>query len=373
MKLSRTYLSAFLIATTFSSTVFADKSKQYSKEEILKAIYKPESYPKTLFWVWSPNIKELESKFAQTKTPQDMFGLYCQSGKPVRKLTTRIRAIVPRAPQGLPVTTAAKIVEDQKERIKDSVSKFYFKAARGLKGSFNQCVDHNNNDDLDNVTFPGAFHADIEHIVLDFKSERAQKPRQDNMDTTSFVFVDRDHPILLVPQGLTEFEWRGEGGSKVGKKVRPVGLTDKSEPLAPDSIKKAGHSFCKISKNAFSPALVQGDDPSIFPGGDIVFIEWLNLFSRYTMLIPKDVQKDYFKEKHNHSSGHHFIDSDGNFQIERAVSRNGLVDLWEDYLLTATTVKEAQSTDPQIIDYEVELDLKLFCAYGRPLSDLVSK
>lgn len=61
----------------------------------------------------------------------------------------------------------------------------------------------------------------------------------------------------------------------------------------------------------------------------------------------------------------------GKVAISESVNRQA--GYWFDYLTQNTTVKEAQTKDPQVIEYEATLDLEKFCLYGRNLSDLQTK
>ena len=46
--------------------------------------------------------------------------------------------------------------------------------------------------------------------------------------------------------------------------------------------------------------------------------------------------------------------------------------IWDDYTDEFTTVKEAQSSDPYEVNFQISLDLNLFCSYARAIADLVS-
>jgi hypothetical protein len=95
----------------------------------------------------------------------------------------------------------------------------------------------------------------------------------------------------------------------------------------------------------------------------------------YTMLIPLELQKklwphlvvrggkwlwmDYF-----------FLKEDGSYNFQRAIVDRKSI--FEEYIKTFTKVKEAQTSDPQVLNFEVSLDLSVLCQYSRPISDLVS-
>jgi hypothetical protein len=47
--------------------------------------------------------------------------------------------------------------------------------------------------------------------------------------------------------------------------------------------------------------------------------------------------------------------------------------LWRQYFDHMTSVKEANTDNPQIVRFEATLDLAPFCSFARPVADLVSK
>lgn len=368
-----------MLLTACSTT---HSGKEYTSEEILKAIYKPDMYPDGLYWGWSPNIKEMEPLLSKWKSAKDAFGFYCQSGHQIRKLSTKITAVITLSPSGVAVSKAAEIIQKQSELVKKNTANFYLMATKSLGDSFTAGVNTSNNE----VSFSAVPQPKYEQIVQEIKSSRTKILKNSTYVvkpySQSFIFVDRDHPLILASDGLPEFEWKFEYYSAgIGPKVRPSGInTHVSNPesisVEFNEINRSGNHFGKISQTPITVALVKPKDAEtiVYPLGDMHFIEWANLFSKYTMLIPKETQQQYF-EGRNTTSGRlfHFIDENGNIQTDKAVTSQGLIDLWEDYFKTFTVVREAQSLDPQIVNYEVELNLEPFCAYGRPIEDLISK
>lgn len=74
--------------------------------------------------------------------------------------------------------------------------------------------------------------------------------------------------------------------------------------------------------------------------------ETSQLMSRYTIMQPGASPSDAVEQKDN---------------------------LWVDYIHTYTSATEAQNDDPQVITYDLTLNLKRFCEYGANVDDLKSK
>jgi hypothetical protein len=82
------------------------------------------------------------------------------------------------------------------------------------------------------------------------------------------------------------------------------------------------------------------------------------------MLIPEPEQRRLWGSRTYFTTG-------SGFNLSAAVRERDR--LWERYLQTFTSRKEAQSANPRLVDYEVSLDLGLFCAYGRAVADLTAR
>lgn len=82
-------------------------------------------------------------------------------------------------------------------------------------------------------------------------------------------------------------------------------------------------------------------------------------FNEYTLILPKDVQTKVF--------GRPFVDQSIKYAVEERSK------LWQYMALRYTTVKEAVNDDPDTLNFEIGLDLSLFCQYKRRVSDLVSR
>lgn len=120
--------------------------------------------------------------------------------------------------------------------------------------------------------------------------------------------------------------------------------------------------------NVFEFGNKNGDYQRMFALMPLIFAETFYFPNFYTMLIPEEEQKGIWKGSHSSKA---FFVSGGKFQLGEAVRDR--YSLWDAYFQSFTSYKAAQTKDPRVIDYEVSLDLSLFCAYGRPVDDFISK
>lgn len=65
------------------------------------------------------------------------------------------------------------------------------------------------------------------------------------------------------------------------------------------------------------------------------------------------------------------VDDDGKQSISEALEKRDAI--WIRYINRFTKIKEAKSSNPKIINIDLELDLNGFCRYGRNISDLQSQ
>ena len=106
------------------------------------------------------------------------------------------------------------------------------------------------------------------------------------------------------------------------------------------------------------------DGKILYPLYPVIPFETEFLPRHFTMLIPEATQNDLFEKRT------YFLKDDGSFNLSAAISERDR--LWEAFINGQTSLKESQTDDPQVIDFEVELNLDIFCSYGRLVSDLVT-
>ena len=98
----------------------------------------------------------------------------------------------------------------------------------------------------------------------------------------------------------------------------------------------------------------------------------------FTMLIPPEEQAKLFRERRNkygttvtHSERPFGVNDQGVLAASTAIEDQEPI--WRSYFASFTNVKESVTDDPYVINFQVELDLNPFCAYGRNTADLMSK
>lgn len=120
-----------------------------------------------------------------------------------------------------------------------------------------------------------------------------------------------------------------------------------------------------------------------------IFAKELNfLTSDYTMLEPEEFQHERYSGKSECRAGTAGPDSiyeDGPYEEGEAIAvkDNGEASIsqaieykrhiWERYLIRHTNIKKTVSSDSQITNYDLTLDLSDFCRYGRSIESLTSR
>lgn len=288
---------------------------------------------------------------------QPMFDQFCFKGKQKRPVTRKIKLVLPKQAQGQIVTDAAEADQEIHRRAREII-KNYFAIGQTWGQPFKMPLqrDRNGNDLILGLTSKG--EKDLIGYFKGAVSPSELWPSIIEQDASSKKAV-----LGFVPLPAYVF-----------KSVDP---RLKNQPSTLERAGRAGGVLATISPSTLD---VSDQEQQVFP---LMMInpEPSRSFSKeFTMLIPAEVQAKLFKRS-THSeivegdshveSKAMFVDSDGRFNIKQAVARKDKI--WEIYLEELTTVKEAQTSDPQIINYEINLDLNPFCTYGRKVSDLVTK
>lgn len=271
--------------------------------------------------------------------PRKVFNFYCSKGKQQRAIRTPIRAVLPRAPKGVAIDKAAELREKIYVAFRDLAKSFYApaiyeKAPRTL------------NDDSKNFHFYGLREASGSEFV---KSSKELRLSQDLPIT--YLHLDGSPTVYLAMASLPTFTTVDYSGSQPGMfQIR------ESKEQAPNY---AGIDVV-FPKRSFRDQ----DGKALYPLYPTLPFETEFFSMHFTMLIPAATQQQIF------GNSSYFLKEDGSFDFTSAI--NNRERLWQDYIVAQTSLKESQSDDPQIIDFEVELNLSAFCAYGRLVSDLVT-
>lgn len=374
-------------------------SHKYSDEDIKKR------FGTGLFMTYSPNANEMDKAAQQqfqigdSKVANRLFQFYCQDNKQKRRLAVPIKAILSQSPNGLPLDAASDGVALKKELIRDMAETFFIRTATakipGRNDTGNLFATPFGTYDSA-VTKARAWRIGVEKSKsLDIRICPPYLDRWligDGMSSKGCVredkpvlaFYDRTHPLLATFIPLPRI---------IGPQIAFTDVTDlrgggfiKAQPDPISVEDRTGWLTQLLSEGKGRPEpnqMVQ-----LFPAPPVVSYEAHWFTSQFTMLIPETIQKQVFAKYYDAPYGIHageydsnrngyidgkgfFVNSDESFNLTDAVEKRTA--LWNAYFKTFTQIKEAQTEDPVVIDFEVNLDLNLFCAYGRNINDLTSK
>jgi hypothetical protein len=304
------------------------------------------------------------------KTPEELFSFYCKSGRQDKPLLRNIKAVISKPPKGITIDEAAKRDQLVLAELREIVQSYY---SIGLSWHSGLIRKKGSNLVATRSKSPDEF-------VKYFKGQAPDFIRNGARSNASYPviigFEDLKESLILGTLPLAAFsQAMGPNNlltNRPDDSVRIIHYTGAIDwgfmgVLSLESLEVSGNA--KDERGPFPHEPIHPLTP-VLPLESHVFV------SVYTMLIPGDVQNKIFAKYLREDSTFKlpsngaFIKDDGTFDISSAVrSRDSL---WELYIKAMTSVKEAQTDDPQIILYQVSLDLNPFCAYGRPIKDMIT-
>lgn len=273
-----------------------------------------------------------------TADPRRVFEYYCSGGRSQRPLETTIRAVLPRAPKGVAIDAASSLQQELYEYFR-LFAKNYYKASIYEDDSRNQKLSGS----------PLAYA--MKEPSMESCVALAKETRVNEKVPFTLLSVNGTNTLLLGAMRMPIYSRSSYSGSEAGLfQWRKAS----GEPPQHNSI------------DVIFPSRPMFDDQGqkIYPVYPTLPFEVLFFQKYFTMLIPAETQQQLFQ------GNTFFLRDDGSFDLGKATQRRAAV--WEAYVGTQTSLKEAQSDDPQIVDFQVKLDLNLFCRYGRVVSDLLT-
>jgi hypothetical protein len=270
--------------------------------------------------------------------PRRVFEYYCSSGRSQRSVETTIRAVLPRQPKGVPIDVASQMQESLYQLYRGLIKKFY----------------------------QASFYEDI----LDEKKRVEAPPVFGLRDPSSKAFVSlakESRANEKIP--LTLLALNGSGTLIMGTVKLPVYSAVSYEGSEKGLFKWRETDNDPPLRNAIDvifPERPMRDEKGqvFYPIYTALPFEVIFFRKYFTMLIPDETQRQLFNGRSL------FIRDDGTFDLGQAVERREL--LWNAYVESQTSLKEAQTDDPQVVDFQVKLEMDLFCRYGRVVSDLLT-
>lgn len=318
---------------------------------------------------YTPNESAFKNQFkTDAPRPEDLFKFYCRGGKQLRPLSTKITAIVPTIKKGLDIGEAETLGEEALSALRDTVKKQYQVTRWSPRqpghagGVYYYATEFNKREDILQI---------LKRPVLSMKLLE-----KDINFSTTLLSLGNSSSLILGIQAVPEFisgaannpdEWgrssQGDFFGEISKEPKKLKYEPLSRYYQPDRVMFSGKNY--------------GD---FFPIKPTTPFETFMFSNFYTMLIPKSVFLKVF-ERNSNGKGisdnywtsrdeAFFYKDDGTFDLTKASGKYGREAVWRKYISTFTTVKEAQTADPQVINFEVSLGLDVFCAYARPINDL---
>lgn len=334
-----------LAAPLFASACISTRGDTYP-EETLRAT------TRQLTWL-SPTLPDnlSESSFdAIINSPKEAFAHFCSSGKPKHAWNLPVRAVRPRLPAGIPIDQASAINGEVYQFFKQSISANLFlnELILASEDSGSTSAASKTNSTILTLNSP-----EPEHLIKTLQNTRLV----DNL-TTVLVGFNKRQELTLGMIRTRKFAHKNAGMENGKKRLRVHEVLDDSS--------KGGAIAGVIWE---SQKLKDTDGNYVWPIHPAGILEAGLLPTHFTMLIPENVQKKFFDKKQ--SGRGFFIRPDGAFDLTEAIKDRRK--LWNAYFSQAVRVDEAQTEDPSIIQFNIRLNLDLFCAYARPVKDLLTK
>lgn len=291
---------------------------------------------------WTPHDKVLASVIAgndpMAADPRRIFAAYCANGRSLRPMETHIRAILPRPPKGIAIDAAGEVKERMYQVFRKVVKGYYTRA------TYQKALNSSGVSD-------GLQMFALREASADAFMKLAKDTRANDQVPVSLLALHGSNTLLLGLVAMPTYQAMGYSGSRKDLfQWREVGVgtstNDALDLVFPGRPLKAA------------------DGQKIYPLYQAVPFEVAYFQRHFTMLVPPETQRQAF------GRADFFVRRDGTFDLATAVAHRE--DIWDAYIASQTSLKEAQTDDPQIIDFQMDLNLKLFCTYGRPVAELVT-
>lgn len=307
--------------------------------------------------VWAGTIKDVGHPLE--KLPQatvnstsdkkgQWFPQYCQSGKQVRDVTQKIRLVIPRPPKGLALAAAQNKAAELKQ-VGEAMIPLFFQYASDPSDVL--------------ILKEGEKYPAVRSFALQSgKSVDLEKEFQNPRSTVGgvvyinrFVFLkptDSD-VVYLVPNRFTELHWGLKYFDAGIYSNHPIPGRSGLFALTPERSIRAKN----LTTQPYNAVSV------LAPARNMALYDF---HTNFTALISATKVQEDLPELQSI-----FLNPDGSISTAKALQAKE--QFWKFYLQKFTTVKEAQSDNPAFKDYEVSLDLNLFCTFGRQTMGLLSK
>ena len=298
-------------------------------------------------WVTPLNhdFKSREQMERVVANPRDAFASYCRNGRPTKEWILPVRAIVPKPPAGIPIDEASRIRGRIYDAFKNVIGPGIFLNERPVKSASTE-------------------RKQVSEMVFGLKSperteiEKSLRETRLHSDVTTVLIAFGEENGLLLGALNPNYFRIEQAGSAGEEKWRFT----HSEGYKPE---ENGIMGIVWDERRFKTSTGE----SIWPVHPAGIFEAALLPMHFTMLVPAEVQSKHLSKA---SDGlPFFVRKDGTFDLSEATKDRQKI--WNAYFSHAVTVEEAQTQDPDVVQFNVRFDLSLFCAYARPVEDLLTR
>lgn len=283
-----------------------------------------------------------------------LFDFYCRDGKQAVPVKKYITAILGKAPHNIPLDNATNLRSQQKERIEKAIRGFF--------------------------SINGAVFRDFYSPSLKMRSTLLWTDANSNQamsNAIKSIEISCDHSINCNPPTFVD-----TGGDILTFLTGFPSILDETGKATETF--PGGNHFVTIDFNKQSSRPCRKTDGQRCQEGKVPTYQSVNLIlpeasllTREYVLLMSRKELDVNLGGELRKIGKGVAGADYLFGNEESENISNLIQyspaIWSAYFSIFTQMAEVQSQDPQIINYEVVLDLNLFCRSAQKTSTLVSK
>lgn len=305
----------------------------------------------------------------------------CSSGTPRQKLSVAASLVIPKVAAGKTIDVASRFRQELAKSVREELPKLIFGNLADGGSSDEQVMDHYRSapPDLGEVMRVfGFFDEEANDPVQFYTNLRVETAHTENLveyvkPYSMYALIDKNR-ILLVPRASAYISLDRKSGCAWS--CKSPDYADQLRASASDKWQEIEYQGFgeKIIPAFIAPEYFELEDGRRFhPLGTFGLSDVRFLQRAFVYMIPADVQRKVFlDERFKASTGRGYgYDSGGNLTPSKALEDQSAA--WSSVIENFSTVQEAPSADPQVINYLVSLDLTIACKYARPVTDLVTQ
>lgn len=379
-KASSITIASLMVVACASHPVNDEKTKAYMENWTEETLY-------------SPNIESLRAKSSIFKSKESvdenpleaqkqLKNFYCNKDQQIRRYTLLLKLVIPKLPDGISLEEANKNIIDYKKWAKDHIGDILRETA-----NFENPV-------VSNIKAPifRASQATAANMITVLKKEKSRccarpqyfytSPKESLFVHMTSVRQDYDYAYSdeygiyeWSSRNYSEFPPKSQAGA-IGETLgeSPITFFDKTRLLVTgygqETIKSPEDYVRRLSD-------VGKKDYPIYRVSHPISLEPYLMINGFTLLVPREVQEklSWGRSKYNIENDYEQesqvffgVKSNDEFSTEQALLDRQ--EIWKKYFQSFATVEEFPTKDPQIIQYEIKVDLNPFCKYARTINSL---